>query len=59
MAKVQKKKVDEMMTDQQKEATPKTTPRERTLAQPEGSQRAEPGTKGEGDYFRIIVRSKE
>jgi len=35
------------------------TPREHTLAQPEGRKRAKPGTKGEGDYFRIVVRSKE
>jgi len=34
------------------------TPRERALAQPEGRKRAKPGTKGEGDYFRIVVRSK-
>ena len=27
--------------------------------QPEGRKRAKPGTKGEGDYFRIVVRSKE
>jgi len=35
------------------------TPREHTLAQPEGRKRAKPGTKGEGDYFRIVVRPKE
>ena len=35
------------------------TPRERALAQPEGRKRAKPGTKGEGDYFRIVVRPKE
>ena len=35
------------------------TPWERALAQPEGRKRAKPGTKGEGDYFRIVVRSKE
>ena len=34
------------------------TPRERALAQPEGRKRAKPGTKGEGDYFRIVVRPK-
>lgn len=34
------------------------TPRERALAQPEGRRRAKPGTKGEGDYFRIVVRPK-
>jgi len=28
-------------------------------AQPEGRKRAKPGTKGEGDYFRIVIRSKE
>jgi hypothetical protein len=35
------------------------THREHALAQPEGRKRAKPGTKGEGDYFRIVVRSKE
>ena len=35
------------------------TPRERALAQPEGRKRAKPGTKGEGDYFRIMVRPKD
>jgi len=35
------------------------TPREHALAQPEGRKRAKPGTKGEGDYFRIGVRPKE
>ncbi|MFA5836307.1 MAG: hypothetical protein WC837_05050 [Bellilinea sp.] len=35
------------------------TSRERALAQPEGRKRAKPGTKGEGDYFRIVVRSKD
>lgn len=33
--------------------------RERALAQPEGRARARPGTTGEGDYFRIVVRPKE
>lgn len=35
------------------------THRERALAQPEGRKRAKPGTKGEGEYYRIEVRSKE
>ena len=35
------------------------TPRERASAQPEGRRRAKPGAKGEGDYFRIVVRPKE
>ena len=35
------------------------TPREHADAQPEGSMRAEPGTTGEGDYFRIVLRPKE
>jgi hypothetical protein len=26
--------------------------------EPEGKKRAKPGTKGEGDYFRIVVRSE-
>lgn len=35
------------------------TPREHARAQPEGRTRAEPGTKGEGEFFRIVVRPKE
>ncbi len=35
------------------------TSRQRALAQPEGRKRAKPGTKGEGDYYRIVVRPKE
>jgi len=35
------------------------TPRKCALARPEGKKRAKPGTKGEGDYFRIVVRSKD
>lgn len=34
------------------------SPRERALAQPQGRQRAKPGTTGEGNYYRIVVRSK-
>ena len=59
-----------MNTDKQNEAAKENikkaqrrwqemTPREHALAQPEGRKRAKPGTKGEGDYFRIVVRSKE
>ncbi len=59
-----------MATDKQKKASKKNikkaqkkwqemTPRERSLAQPEGRKRAKPGTKGEGDYFRIVLRPKE
>jgi hypothetical protein len=33
--------------------------REHSMAQPEGKSRAKPGTKGEGDYYRVIVRPKE
>ena len=32
--------------------------RQRSRAQPEGKSRAKPGTKGEGDYYRIVVRDK-
>jgi hypothetical protein len=64
------KEVDEMTTDKQKEAAKENikkaqqrwqemTPREHALAQPEGRKRAKPGTKGEGEYFRIVVRSKD
>jgi len=34
------------------------TPRQRSIAQPEGRNRAKPGTKGEGDYYRIELRDK-
>lgn len=59
-----------MATNKQKEAAKKNikkaqqrwqemTPREHALAQPEGRKRAKPGTKGEGEYFRIVLRPKE
>lgn len=35
------------------------TPREHSSAQPEGRKRAKPGTTGEGEFFRIVVRPKE
>jgi hypothetical protein len=35
------------------------TSRQHSLAQPEGRKRAKPGTKGTGDFFRIVVRPKE
>jgi len=58
-----------MTTNKQKEAAKENikkaqqrwqemTPREHALAQPEGRKRAKPGTKGEGEYFRIVVRPK-
>lgn len=62
--------VNEMTTTKQKEAAKENiqkaqqkwqemTPREHALAQPEGRNRAKPGTKGEGDYYRIVVRPKD
>ncbi len=59
-----------MTTNKQKEAAQENikkaqrrwkemTPREHALAQPEGRGRAKPGTTGEGDYFRIVVRPKD
>lgn len=35
------------------------TKRQHSLAQPQGRNRAKPGTKGEGNYYRIVVRPKE
>ncbi len=35
------------------------TSRQHSLAQPEGRMRAKPGTKGEGEYYRVVVRPKE
>ncbi|MFN3165019.1 MAG: hypothetical protein ACE37N_16440 [Pseudohongiellaceae bacterium] len=32
--------------------------RQRAIAQPEGRDRAKPGTQGDGDYYRIIIRPK-
>jgi hypothetical protein len=58
-----------MATNKQKEAARENikkaqqrwqemTPRQHALAQPEGRGRAKPGTKGEGEYYRIVVRPK-
>lgn len=33
--------------------------RQHALAQPEGRKREKPGTRGTGNYFRIVVRPKE
>jgi hypothetical protein len=33
--------------------------RQHSLAQPKGRKRAKPGSTGEGEYYRIIVRPKE
>ncbi|MBW3568899.1 hypothetical protein KY385_02095 [Candidatus Parcubacteria bacterium] len=33
--------------------------RQHSLAQPEGRKRAKPGTQGEGEYYRVVVRPKE
>lgn len=32
--------------------------KQRAAAQPEGRDRAKPGTAGEGDYYRVIIRPK-
>jgi hypothetical protein len=32
--------------------------RQRSLAQPEGKDRARPGARGGGDYYRVVVRDK-
>lgn len=59
-----------MATEKQKQAAKKNikkaqkkwqsmTKRQRTLAQPEGKSRVEPGVTGKGDYYRIVVRPKE
>jgi hypothetical protein len=59
-----------MIMDKRKETAGKTskkagqkskemTPRERAVAHPEGKKRARPGTKGECDYFRIVLRPKQ
>ena len=34
------------------------TSRQRAIAQPEGGKRARPGTKGEGEFYRIELRPK-
>ena len=55
-----------MTTEKQKELTQAKpqesameTPREHSSFQPKRRKRAKPGMKGEGDYFRIIVRTKD
>lgn len=59
-----------MVTTRQKKAARKSikraqtagqamSQRERAAAQPQGRGRVKPGTKGEGDYYRVVVRSKE
>lgn len=59
-----------MATIKQKEAAKKNikkaqaarqamSPREHAIAQPEGRVRRKPGTRGEGEYYRIVVRPKE
>ena len=35
-----------------------TTPSEWAAAQPKGRKRAKPGSQGEGEYYRIVVRDK-
>lgn len=35
------------------------TKRQHSLAQPDGRKRAKPGTKGSGQYYRIVVRPKD
>lgn len=58
-----------MTSDKQKKAAAKNikkaqkkwqsmSSRQRADAQPEGRQRAKPGEKGTGEYFRIVVRDK-
>lgn len=58
-----------MITRKQKEAAKKNikkaqnkwrsmSKRQHSLAQPEGRGRSKPGTKGEGKYFRVVVRDK-
>ncbi len=59
-----------MPTDRQKVAARKNikkaqqrwremSSRQHALAQPEGRRRAKPGSKGGGDYYRIVVRKKD
>ncbi|MCF7861311.1 hypothetical protein K9M79_03610 [Candidatus Woesearchaeota archaeon] len=57
------------MTEKQKKAAKKNikkaqqkwkslSSRAKARRQPEGRARAKPGTKGQGDYYRVVVRSK-
>ena len=51
-----------MATDRQDKAqqgSQEMTSQEHAVPQPKGRKRAKPGTKGEGDYFRIVVRRKD
>ena len=48
-----------MAKEKLKEPVMELKPGQQALAQPKGRKRAKPGTKGEGEYFHIILRPKE
>ncbi|OQB25941.1 MAG: hypothetical protein BWY10_02378 [Chloroflexi bacterium ADurb.Bin180] len=53
------KKAAQKNVKQAQKAWREMTPAERALAQPEGRRRAKPGSTGEGDYYRIVLRPKD
>jgi len=48
-----------MATNKLKEAAKELKPGQQEVAQPKGRNRVKPATKGEGEYFHIIVRPKD
>ncbi len=53
------KKAAQNNVKQAQKAWREMTPAERALAQPECRRRAKPGSTGEGDYYRIVLRPKD
>lgn len=53
------KKAAKENVKQAQQAWRKMTTAERAMAQPEGRRRAKPGSTGEGDYYRIVLRPKD
>lgn len=58
MATIKQKKASKKNIKKAQKKWKSMTKRQRAIAQPQGRKRAKPGTKGKGDYYRIIVRDK-
>ncbi len=59
MATVKQKKAAKQNIKKAQQKWQEMTPRQHSIAQPEGRSRAKPGAKGESNNFRIVVRPKE
>ncbi|KUK76984.1 MAG: Uncharacterized protein XD93_0605 [candidate division WS6 bacterium 34_10] len=58
MATIKQKKASKKNIKKAQKKWKSMTKRQRAIAQPQGRKRAKPGTKGKGDYYRIVVRDK-